>query len=281
MKKELKIKKVLNNNVVIAQNFFRKESVLIDKGIGFGKKVGDPIDASVVEKIFILQDKKEQEQYKKLLPFLDEEFIGLMNDIVYFIQSKLENEVGEHIHIALSDHIAFAMKRIKEGLELQNPFLLETKTLYPEEYRIATDVVKMINEQSKVTLPEAEIGFIALHIHSATSSKSISEVSHHSRLIHELITVIEKGLSITIDKEKIDYLRLVRHLTFTIERAKTEEKVDQSKKLLDVVQEEYPLCYSVALKVINVIQQGIKTPVDESEAVYLTLHLQRLSNKNK
>ena len=47
---------------------------------------------------------------------------------------------------------------------MNNPFLLETESLYPKEYEVAKEVVDMINE-SPIQLPEGEIGFIALHIH--------------------------------------------------------------------------------------------------------------------
>jgi transcriptional antiterminator len=280
-RKILTVNKVLNNNVIIAKDEVGKETVVIHKGIGFGKKQGGQITVTEVEKVFILKDQKEQEQYKKLLPYLDENFIALMNDIIHYIQTSVTEKLDEHIHIALSDHIAFAMSRIQKGLELKNPFLQETKTLYPKEYETASEVVKMINNYSKVILPEAEIGFIALHIHSAVSSKSLSEINKYSQLIHKIITIIEDVLEVEIDKESLDYMRLVRHLRFTIERVKTGEKVDDPIKLKEVLQNEYPLCYNLSWKLIKVMQEALKKPVFDAEAVYLSIHLQRLSSKNK
>ncbi|MDQ0162229.1 glucose PTS transporter transcription antiterminator GlcT [Aeribacillus alveayuensis] len=273
------IKKILNNNVVIAKHDSFREVVVIGKGIGFGKKKEDTVSEETVEKMFVLKNEKEQEQYKKLLPFIDEEMIEMVNDVIHFISEKVGLPLNEHIHIALTDHITFAIKRLQQGMDIKNPFLTETKTLYPKEYEIAKEVVEMINEKLDVSLPEGEIGFIALHIHSALTNKSISEVNQHSQVISELMNIVEDSMKITIDKESINYMRLVRHLQHTIERVMKGEAVEEPEKITLLLKNEYPLCYNTAWKMIKVMQQKLKKPVYDAEAVYLTMHLYRLANK--
>ncbi|CYY05392.1 hypothetical protein HPA42_07195 [Streptococcus suis] len=46
------IKRVLNHNAVIAQNNKNVDILLFGKGIAFGKKVGDAIPPSSIEKSF-------------------------------------------------------------------------------------------------------------------------------------------------------------------------------------------------------------------------------------
>jgi transcriptional antiterminator len=273
------IKKALNNNVVIAEHPNLNEVVMIGSGLGFGKKKGDTIDSANAEKLFLLINEKEQEQYKKLLPHLNEDLIAVMNEVIHHIQMRVKAPLNEHIHIALTDHISFAIKRVEQGMDLKNPFLIETKTLYPMEFEIAQEVVQMINERLNVVLPEGEIGFIALHIHSAITNKKISEVNQHSQLISTLISLIEDSLQIKIDKESVNYLRLVRHLRYAIERVKSGEMIEEPKKLAKVLKEEYPICYNLSWKLIKVMQQALKMPVYDAEAVYLTMHLQRIADK--
>jgi transcriptional antiterminator len=275
------IKKVLNNNVLIASHPEYDEVVLIGKGIGFGKKKGDIIEQTAVEKWFILKNEREQEQYKRMIPELDEEFIDVMNDVMQHIKSRVNASLNEHIHVALTDHISFAIKRIKQGLDLKNPFLVETKSLYPLEYEIAKEVVAMLNEKLDVELPEGEIGFIALHIHSGISEHSLSEVNQHSQLLVKLIEIAENQLNIVIDRESVHYLRFIRHLRYAIERVKKGERVEEPKTLSEILKKEYPLCYNVSWKLVKVMQQTLQTPVDEAEAIYLTLHLQRLAKKSE
>jgi len=281
VEQSFRIEKVLNNNVLIASHPTYDEVVLIGKGIGFGKKKGDVIEQKGVEKWFILKNEREQEQYKKLLPHVDEEFIGLMNDIIHHIRTRTNSSLNEHIHVALTDHILFAIKRLEQGMDIKNPFLVETKSLYPLEYDVAAEVVNMLNERLHIELPEGEIGFIALHIHSALTNHQLSEVNQHSQLISRLVSIVEEQLNIRIDRERIHYLRFVRHLRYAIERVKKGEKIEEPKKLSNILKETYPLCYNLSWKLIKIMQQTLQLPVDEAEAVYLTLHLQRLTGKSE
>ncbi|WP_175986566.1 glucose PTS transporter transcription antiterminator GlcT [Bacillus sp. Marseille-Q1617] len=277
----LSVKKALNNNVLIAQHANYGEVVLIGKGIGFNRKKGDPIQNDIAEKMFVLKGEKEQEQYKNLLPFLNEDISNVIISAIELIRERTNSFLNEHIHIALTDHILFAINRLMRGMEIRNPFLVETRTLYPFEYEIAREVVEMINDMTDVNLPEGEVGFIALHIHSAMMNKDLSEVNQHSQLISRLTSMIEQQLDVKINKESVDYMRLVRHIRYTIERVLREERVEEPEKIAKLLKEEYPLCYNLSWKLIKMMQQTLKKPVYDAEAVYLTMHLQRIQNKVK
>ncbi|KIL48459.1 hypothetical protein KR50_14950 [Jeotgalibacillus campisalis] len=276
-----KIKKILNNNVLIAQGEQEDEVVLIGKGIGFKRQVNALINQSEVEKLFILRDQSEQEQFKKLLPYIKEDLLKVIISSIELIRERTEGFLNEHIHVALTDHLVFAVNRLMRGMAITNPFILETKALYPYEYEIAKEVVKLFNERAHIYLPEGEIGFIALHIHSAMVNRNVNEINAHSRMIGKLIQIIEQQFDIEIDRESIDYMRLVRHLRYTIERVTRGEKVDEPEKIASLLKSEYPLCYNLSWKLIKIMQQTLKKPVYDAEAVYLTMHLQRIQTKMK
>ncbi|KUP04742.1 transcriptional antiterminator [Bacillus coahuilensis p1.1.43] len=276
-----KVKKVLNNNVIIGVHPNEGEVVLIGKGVGFGQKTGSYIESDIAEKVFFLKNEKEQEQFKKLLPYLEDEMLQVIISAIELIRERTNTFLNEHIHVALTDHIMFAIHRLMRGLAIKNPFLMETKVLYPFEYEIAREVVELINDAANVKLPEGEIGFIALHIHSAMVNKELMEVNQHSKLVSNLVRIIEENFEIIIDKESIDYMRLVRHLRYTIERVVRGEKVSEPEKIALLLKEEYPLCYNLSWKLIKMMQQTLQKPVYDAEAVYLTMHLQRIQKKFK
>ncbi|MDM5227679.1 PRD domain-containing protein [Cytobacillus sp. NJ13] len=276
---EYKVKKVLNNNVLIGSHESFGEVVLIGKGIGFSRKPGQPIDSNLVEKLFVLKNEKEQENYIKLMPFVDNELLESIISSIQLIKQRANSMLNEHIHVALTDHLMFAITRLKKGMEMKNPFLIETKTLYPFEYEIAHEVVNLIGQRTGIYLPEGEIGFIALHVHSAVMNRDLSEVNQHSQLVTHLVNMIEEQLDIKINKDSIDYMRLVRHIRFTIERVNKGEVVEEPEKITSLLKEEYPVCYNLSWKLIKVMQQTLKKPVFNAEAVYLTMHLQRLQKK--
>jgi transcriptional antiterminator len=277
----LRIEKVLNNNVLIAEHPSYEEVVLIGKGIGFNRKHGDMIDTEQVEKLFVLKNEKEQKNYIKLLPFIDNDYLEIIISAIELIKHKTNSLLNEHIHVALTDHLMFAITRASQGMEMSNPFLVETKALYRREYEIAAEVVELIKDKTGISLPVGEVGFIALHIHSAITNKNLSDVNQHSQLVSRLVEMVEEQFEIEIDREGIDYMRLVRHLRFAIERVIRGEKVEEPEKIASLLKDEYPVCYNLSWKLIKVMQQTLKMKVFDAEAVYLTMHLQRLQKKFK
>ncbi|SHG01569.1 glucose PTS transporter transcription antiterminator GlcT [Ornithinibacillus halophilus] len=274
----MQVKKVLNNNVVIAEQSSEKEVLLIGKGIGFSKKEGQEISADTAEKVFRLEDPTEQDKYKQLLPQLDEDFIQFMHDVLSHIEKEMGQIVNEHIHIGLTDHIAFAIKRAKEGINIKNPFLVETEVLYHKEYMVAKTIVSMIKEFSGVQLPDGEIGLIAIHIHSSVTDRNLSDINKNSTLVFQLIQMIEDGLDITLKRDSINYFRLVQHIRFAIDRVSSGVANKEQTSLGKVLKMEYPMCYNLAWKIVKVMQQTLKKPVVDAEVIYLTIHLQRLLN---
>lgn len=281
MEEAFEVVKILNNNVLVASSPKYEEVVLIGKGIGFNRKKGSSISNQEAEKLFVLKGEDEKEQYKKLLPFIDEDTFDLIISAIELIRKRTEAYLDEHIHIALTDHILFAIDRLMKGMAIKNPFNSETKALYPDEYEVAQEVVEMINDSTNIQLPEGEIGFIALHIHSAVTNKNLSEINQHSQLISQLIATIEDQFGINLNRDEVNYLRLVRHLRYTIDRVLSGDKVNEPEKITSFLKQEYPLCYNLAWKLIKIMQQTLKKPVFDAEAVYLTMHLQRIQNKIK
>ncbi|RFB19258.1 transcription antiterminator [Bacillus sp. HNG] len=275
------ISKALNNNVIIADHSDYGEVVIIGKGIGFNRKKHDVLDDASVEKLFVLKNEKEQKNYIKLLPYLEDDLQRVIISAIELIKRRTESSLNEHIHVALTDHLMFTVARVSQGMEIRNPFLIETQALYPREYGIAKEVMDLFREESNILLPEGEAGFIALHIHSAITNKELSEVNMHSQLVTKLVQTVEDQLKIVIDKNSIDYMRLVRHLRFAIERVKAGEKVEEPEIITALLKEEYPLCYNLSWKLIKIMQQTLKKPVFDAEAVYITMHLQRLQKKIK
>jgi len=275
------VAKVLNNNVIIAEHPQYAEVVVIGKGIGFNRKSRDRINLSSVEKMFILRGQEEQEQYKQLVPQIDEKLIEVVQEIIIHIMQHSREPLNEHIHIALTDHISFAIRRQEQNIPIHNPFLYETKEIYPDEYAMAEYAIGRINEVMHVSMPSDEIGFVALHIVSAISNRHITEVKQHSVLIGDLVNLVENSLDYRVPRDSLDYSRLVTHLRFVLERLRRGETVREISSLDGLMKREYPEMYTLAWKLTKVMEQRIRIPVYPAEVSYLTVHLQRLAQKKE
>lgn len=277
MENQMVVKKIINNNVIIANDSKLGEIVIIGKGIGRNRVEQEKIVNLDTDEVFILQDEEEQEQYKVLMGVVSEKLVGLMNDVVSYIQDRVEKPLNEHIHPSLTDHFAFAIKRIRSGLTISNPFLIETEVLYPKEYEIARGVIELINERLNIEFPEGEVGFVALHIYSAVTNRDLAELNEHSRLINEVVGIIEENFEIEFDKNSIYFQRLIRHLFFLFERIKKGEILFEPESLKELLKQEYEQSYSMAEEVIKLIEEKLEIPITDGEVVYLTMHLNRLT----
>lgn len=275
-----KVIKVVNNNIVRARDINDSEVILIGKGVGFSKKTNDYISSVHVEDTFILRDKKETSLYKQLLQTTSPKLIDLSNEVISYIQKNTDKPLNEHIHIALTDHIAFLVRRCKMGIPIDNPFLYETSNLYPKETQIAKNVIEMLNYKLNLDIPESEVGFITLHIISSVTNMHISDIQSSNMLIKQLVGIIEKQVKFPLNKKTLVYSRLMTHLRFAIERINRGETIKTPLEFESVVEDTCPECYALALKLTAVMQNELKKHVNKSEAVYLSLHIYQLITKS-
>ncbi|WP_416176507.1 BglG family transcription antiterminator [Clostridium sp.] len=64
-------------------------------------------------------------------------------------------------------HIRPTIFRLKHGIEIQNPFQDEIKTLYPKIYEKIQRVAKIIEKKFNLKIPEQELGLLAIHFGGA------------------------------------------------------------------------------------------------------------------
>ena len=274
------IEKALNNNVVIGKDEF-EEVVLIGRGIGFGKKQGDTLEIEEAEKVYKLEGQQDTSRYQTLLTMADEKLFQSTLEAIELIDDMTTEDINNRILLSLTDHLLFAMKRLEEGIEISNPFVNETKALYPKEYSIAEAVVDMFNSKYGIRLPEAEVGFIALHVHSSIYNRSLRDMNVLSEVVHQAIVIIEQGLGTTIDQTSLQYDRFVRHISFCVQRVMKGESVPSQDAFDSLLKTEYPVCYNIAVKIVKMIQNKLQRKVYDSEVVYLTMHIQHFKHYSK
>src|SRR5690625_7956904 len=93
----------------------------------------------------------------------------------------------------------------------------------------------------------------------------VTDITKSSQLVTQLVQTIEAELDIHIDRDSIHYIRLIRHIRYTIERVLRDEKVEEPAKIASLLKSEYPVCYNLSWKVIKIMQQTLKKPVRSEE----------------
>ena len=265
--------KTLNNNMVLIKEQ-GVEKILLAKGIGFNKKFGDILEDNLeVDKVFSIEDKKNQENLKEVYNRVDGEFVAICEEALAEISEELGEELNETIHIGLIDHLAIAMKRLKNKEQINNPFIVEIETLYSVEFEMAKKIVNKLQDKYEIDFPEGEIGFITLHIHSARNGKMLSNSIKYSYLSNKIIIYIEEKFNSKIDKRSLDYARFLSHVRFTIERVLTDTVLKND--LTEIIKKSYPVSYEIAEGASKIIEETLDKKVCDDEVAYIAMHVER------
>lgn len=268
------IVKSLNHNVLIVKDKNYQEWIVFGRGIGFNKKTLDFIDDSCVENKYALIDDKRLKQFQRLV-MESNELASIMSEwIISEMTKRFGNNYNSYVHISLLDHLNFALKRIKENMIINNFFESELEFIYPNEYQFSLQMVSKIQAELNVLLPKSEAGMITLHIHSALHHENVSDTS----LILNCITRILNFLESEYGKLSDDILknRLIIHLKFALKRSI--DKIAIQNDFKDLIKDKYIKSYNLSKTIANIIENEFLLILDESEIVYLSMHLQNIFN---
>lgn len=281
MDHKYEIIKVMNNNVILVKRVKDDlESVLIGKGLGFQKKCGQiaMIPVEEIEKAFYTYDEKLKHDYHILFRDMDSKVFGTCAEFISLAEKKL-GELSPKLLVVLTDHISFALERLKMGMKIENPFIYEIKNIYPEEYAIAQMGRELFINSMGIDISEDEVGFIAWHLSAGKQNKNVAENVKSTRLIKSLIDTIEKRIQYTLDVNSTSYNRLINHLKGLVFRTQNTENIVNPLK--DAVRLELEEAFTIAETVKEQIENSLSLKVTDDELAYLAIHINRLQLLSK
>lgn len=270
-----KIIKCLNNNAVLAKKF-NDEVILLGKGIGFGKKPNQIITINHETRIYHLTDGLEMDEID-VFNRTDPIFFEIANNIVENAQQKF-SDFDSRILIPLADHISFSIKRIKEKIDIINPFKTDIKLLFEEEYKIALEAKDDILLKTGIEINEDEVAFITLHIHSVAGKKGtkVEDLLQVNYIIRDSIEKMEADFNVDIKKNSLFYLRLMTHMKYLLMRIEKDEKLDIC--LNDYVKSSFEYSFALSKDICDKIAKHLNASITPAEIGYLAIHLERIKN---
>ncbi len=282
---QFQVQRVIGNNVVMVHGGKNgKEYVIIGKGIGFAVKESGIIegDDDRIEKLFRLEDREEWSQYQILLEDIDPKVMRITDEIIADIAFQFPDKLNDKIYLALPSHIQFTIYRLRNGMDIVNPFLQETKMTFPKEYEIAYRAAEKINAEFQVQVPEDEVGFLTYHVYSAVSNVPVGQLVKASNIVSELMDVIRDEGNITFEHGSMNHVRLMIHLRFSLERILQKSFIDNP--FVKHIKKEYKVEYKLAQKLGTIMRKSLDVDIPEEELCFMAMHLHRLfqtSRKHK
>jgi transcriptional antiterminator len=266
--------KALNHNGVIAvDKDAHNEYILLGKGIGFGKKVNERMEAPENTQVYLLQKETDRGSTKEIINNIEPEFLEIASKIIMEAEKKFK-KVDKNILCPLADHIAFAIKRIKNNEHISNPLTQDIRALFSEEYEVALKAKDIVKEAEGFEISDDEVGYIALHIHSSLGNEKISQAMETAILVRDCITSIEQNIGKTIDIESLSYNRLMSHIKYMVARTLKDETIKLDMN--DYIKERFQKSFEIAEDICKKLGCELKKEFKEVEIGYLAMHIERV-----
>ena len=272
----MRILQTLNNNVAIGTDAQGRTCVVFGKGVGFPKAPYDLNDESAIVRRFYEFD----ESLVPMMAGLPEDVLTAASEIVQEAHSQLNCTLNPNLAFTLSDHLNYALTRVRNGIKLEIPLESEVNYVYPRELAVGRFGLMVVKRVCGVELPETEATAIALHLVNAEGSSEgagdIDLVVKSTEIIDRIIAIVESCLEKTIDRDSYSYMRFVMHLRFLIARlmgSKTDPSAgSRVSVLLPQVRAEFPSAADCAEYISKYLKEAYGWDCSDDELLYLILH---------
>ena len=280
----MRIVKVINNNNLCVLDDDGREQIVSGKGIGFGKKYGDNVDISQIQKTYLITDSELQKKMISLLKEIPAEYMTFTNNMVEHIKETYPTQLNESLLVTLSDHIAFAIERKKNGIEFTNPLTDSIAEYYPRELELGEYCIRQMKELLGIEMTRDEAGFIAMHIINARLDIKISDVYEITKMINGCVEIAEYYYNKKFDRNDAAYERFSVHLKFLAQRLFENKPLPQALSndavFVNAIKKTCSEHYKCAVCIQEYILKTYQKDINEDELLTLAIQLKKISHKN-
>lgn len=272
----MQIIKVINNNVISSEDDKGKEIVVMGKGIGFGKKAGEEIEETKIEKVFSLPDESTS-QFMQVVKDMPYEYIRTAELVIAYARETLGYHLSKNIYVTLTDHLGYAIERKRQGIVVANELSWEMKKFYNAEFQVGLKALDIVKQELDVELPEDEAGFIAMHLVNAQMGGQMNQSRNMPAMIKDILNIVRYTFQVELDEKSLSYERFVTHLRFFVQRVISREDSERNDEEFDqLIADCFPRSYECAQKIKSYMKKKLDYEVSDVEISYLAVHIHRV-----
>ena len=280
----MRVVKVLNTSVVLAVEDGNGEVILMGKGIGFRKSIGQALTPEETDRVFVLRDRETNRNILQLAAQIDGRVFEITRRVVEYARTRYQMQLMDHIYLALTDHLSFAVKRQEEGLTLPGTYLLDVKRFNPREYDVGRYALQLVQTELNVFLPEDEISNIAFHFINAQRITAPADDSvKMSKIIKGILEIVKYTISVDYNEDSVSYSRFLTHLQALAHRLV--QGIPLTDDLTDFLYEQVvPKCpeeYRSTDRIGAFLHDSFGITLSREEALYLTIHIHRILEEHR
>ena len=224
-----------------------------------------------------MQTEEKRNRFQQFVKNIPLEDILLAEKIISYAQQKNPTPFDESIYITLTDHLSAALERTRQNIAITNPLTSLIQSFYPTEFSLGVDAVKIIKEETGMSLSKDETAFFAIHFITAELGDSTPGFSTVLNFVKEVSGIVLRKLKNPVDDSSISWQRFLTHLSFFAQRFMSGgEKVTHEALLYDSVVKTYPNALPLVEEICAFIKNNYSYEVGLDEKTYLMIHINRL-----
>ncbi len=269
------ITRIYNNSCASVTDDKGQDMIVTGRGVVFGKKAGDTLDEALVEKQYRLSDPGLSSRLGTILSSISQAdvYLSISEEILSMIRSQ-GYPVKESLLLTLTDHISTSLEREQTGVVLANPLLSDIRQLYHKQYQLARQAAQIIAQRTGITVSPDEIGFITLHIVTASTDGRFDDLLEITHIIQKILTVIESTFKVHLNENSLRYERFIRHLQFFARRILDPASEQETNLLMyNMGRLEFPDAFLCVKDIARMIERDYHRKVSDAEQGYLIYHI--------
>ncbi len=214
-------------------------------------------------------------QIRSLFP----EYVRIVREILE--QTELERGIyfTDDNFVSLLIHLVIGLERIKQNKGLTMPETQLANLRKQSEFELTSQIAHKLEKALNIEVPEAEIGYMALHILGAKVEHGALDVKLDLRdfepelilLAEGMIKVAEEAIKVKLTADQQLLLGLLLHLRPVINRLKY--GMSLRNPILQQIKEQYPTIFGAAWISGAYLEKELGVKVGEEEIGYLAMHL--------
>lgn len=209
---------------------------------------------------------------------LNETILKRVVNCLSTIEDKRMLTLTDSSYIGLVLHISIAMSRILKNEIIEQKDSWRSQMVKDEEYKLAEEIVKRLETEFALEIPDIETMYICLHIKGAKhqgiewDGQKTVEVERKELLdlVNEMINAYDSRNSFAIKQDNEFIQGLLAHLQPTFVRLLYDMKI--ANPVLGDIKQSYPDIFERSKRAAAVLEQWMGKPVPETEVGFLTIH---------
>lgn len=214
-----------------------------------------------------------------LFHFIEPEIVSFIERLLQDTEQEFGIQYSDSGYMALAVHLSLAIHRLQTGEQIElDPDELAQLSVFPE-FHIARQIISRISQQFHLDIPDAEAGFITMHLRNArrwnSQNRGQSQAVNTGQLIADVIQSMEQQLELPFHTSIRLQEDLVSHIDALVKRLSLGEPLDtmQNATQTELLRQKYPEIYRAVeqAKPLFLTRLGINS-FPPSEITFIAMH---------